>query len=418
VLNVRLLNAEHTEGEGTATAAACLLWLEQIKLTNADYVAFRADPFHDGETVEAASDFSTLRTDVMALHKSSNGGRHGFRARQSAQLGGWGNVTKQDLFTGYGRCNKGGRLYVAYAVGYAADGRAKNTWLKATYNGSDMGAILHVRDADPHDMLDPTMAVDLAINDQAASSFDLTAEAGYANVYYNQLVPIVISACTDTSTDPVGIHYDAVRRVVLLYVAEIPSASHTGWVTPWDCTEGASALGDTADTSASRLLLTLASDTEFLAGDQGASGYATLNVGAATGLEGIGTTRIVERYPIHRSGRQHWGVAPDDYQPASEFINPLRAGEAMVQRLYQMRAGDTIIARARDGRLRYGPAASPLSYKVKDYNECAASYDEIDAVGVDGLNYGSLYYVEVAHQPNTLDDPYPTLADYLEERWE
>lgn len=415
--NVRLLNADNNGG-GTAEATGTLRYLEQIKLDSDNYAAFRAARFADGDTAAAGSDFEALRDNIIELDALARGGRASFRARRlmgdRGNLGGPYVYNSGTLFSGYGRCNRGGGLYLVYAFAHAGRDGSKSCWLQATYNGSAVGSIEHHSTATSRDDYNPVSNPDLDAIDICASRLDVAAETGYAAIPYNAYVPITVTACTNSDTERTGAF-----APILLYLAEVPSASDIGWSTPGDHAEGGSVLGNTVGQSASMLLETLADLTEFLAGDEGASGFATLNVGACAGMESIGAARCVYRFPIQRMGRQAYGISPDDSSPVGGVINPLLAGGNAVQRLYQMRAGDTIIARGSNARLKYGPSASPLVQNIENYDQVSASYDEIDAESVDGLYGGAIYYAEAeipVHEGRPMGDQSEQL-DYLEERY-
>ncbi len=418
--NVRLQNAVNTDGGGTATATGTLRYLEQIKLDSDNYAAFRAGRFADGDTTTVGSDFATLRDNIIELDALAAGGRGAFRARVGVSdyqwLGGPYAQSSVELFDGYTRCNRGGGVYMAWAVAHSGRDTSKSLWYKVTYNGSEVGVIEHKSTATSRDQYAATQQFDLDKVDISASTLNVAAEAGYANIPYNAYVPITVTACTNSTTEHTGYFSPA-----LLYLAEVPSASDTGWVTPGDHAEGGSVLGNTIGQSASMLLETLADNVELLAGDEGGSGFATLNVAASNGMASIGAARCIYRFPIQRMGRQPYGIAAADVVEApGGVINPLDASGKVVQRLYSIHTGDTIIVRGCNARLKYGPSASPLVQSIEDYDTLSASYDEIDANSVDGLRVGMVYYAE-AEIPTDPESgrpvgDLPEQLDYLEER--
>jgi len=368
-------------GDGTAKNTTTVQWMGQLKITNTGYTSFRDGRFTDGDTGDVTGDLSRLRSSIINLDGYADRGVGGFRARETGDItDGDGNQT---LFDGYLKTTGAGGLYMILGFARNASDPAIHTYVKTVVNGSSMTTIDH----------SSRYWIGRTHPQTTACTFSL---AGYT---MNDELRVTVTACTN-ATD-----YGNCSRARLIYLAEVPSGSMAGWVSPGTYTSGSYVLGNAnpGGTDYTNIWLsTAASNVEHLAGDTGGSGYGT---DYQTAAKPIGTARACYRFPVYKAGDQ------DGQGKINVISDDPSDGGKRYQRIYNIHTGATAYARCKSGILKYGPTGSPFTHRIEDPHS-ATGYRNIDLEDVGDLAYGMLYYseVELSQTDATVQN------DYLEER--
>jgi len=387
----RAVQFKANDATNGATNETTIYYLGQIKTTSSGYTPFSASRFRDGDTTSACTDLHALRDNIINLNGLAKRGTAGFRARSRDVYVAEGVDANQTLFDGYVKSTRGGRLYLL--VGYSREhGYQSTIYFKPTFNGT---ALTTIAMAGSGSVAPEKMTM-------TACSLDTTGIAHNPN----DEVRVTVTAC---STHNLSYGYDV---AYLLYLAEAPGGSNTGYTTLGPFTAGSYVYGNSGSTSLQ--LSTAASNIEYLAGDTDRKGYGS--TGSSSGSMPVGDARAVYRFPIHRAGRQ---IIGGESYPIERMGMSVSAGSNSrdVQRLYAIHTGDTGYYRAYGATLKYAAAsASPNTYEIQDFST-TSRYDSINMLSMPDLAMGMIYYTEVEIPKGYEGTDGYMVNDYIEERY-